>query len=133
MFNKKSQAGLEFMISITLIILVTTIISISMFHRDVEIVLKGRAISVFNNCEEFSNGVTQTIKLNGLRKRFYNYYNLTIDGSARLVVSEYEDGVIFCDLLTPSIMNLTGSRVFNMTSGEYYITNNDGIIVVNQV
>lgn len=131
--NKKSQASLELMTALTLVILITSFISAPMLQRHIGIMLQARALNALNNCEGFSNAVTQTLRENGLRMHFYNFFNLTIDSEYLQLISEYEDGVILCTISTKNLVNETNSNYFTLTDGEYYLFNNNGTVEVQVI
>jgi hypothetical protein len=131
--NTRSQAGFELMLSISFVLVVTSILSAALLSRQTEVTLRGRGVYVLNNCEEFVNLVVQVLKVNGLRAGFNNKYNLTIEGDERVITSLYDDGVIICHLTTKEVVNNAGYDSFNMSVGEYYLTNNQGVVRVEMV
>lgn len=131
--SKHCQVGFEFLIIISIVLVVTALVNTSMFFRSADIMLRGRSIDILRNCEDFSSSVTQTLKLNNMKTKFYTYYNLSINSSSMLISSNYEAGTVFCNLLTKNLINQTGNNIFLLSDGEYYLINTDGTIMVQSV
>lgn len=131
--NSKSQAGFELLLAIITLVTVTTLISVIMLNYQKDVLMWGVDNTVRNNCDELVNKINQALKMDNMRIKYYNFYNLTIEANARLITSFYSEGVIICHSPTTQIVNNTGYFNFNLTEGEYYLTNNRGVIRVSSV
>ncbi len=129
----KTQASMELLLSIGLVLIVTSLVSTSIIYRESEVMIMNKHNIVLNNCEDFNNKAVQVLKLNNMRAGFYNLYNLTIDGEYALITSVYDEGVVFCPLITKKVINNAGNDLFNMSKGEYVLRNINGRVVVEKV
>ncbi|VVB76282.1 Uncharacterised protein [Candidatus Tiddalikarchaeum anstoanum] len=129
---KKCQASFEFLLIIGFVVLITAAMNNIFFQKNLALLLASRSIDSYTNCEGFSSAVTEAARLNNMRIKIYNYYNMTVNSSGMLIVSyyNYNSEESFCSLQTKKLVNEAGSGYFNLTDGYYYITNHNGTLKV---
>ena len=124
MINKKSQAGLEFVVMMGIVLIIASIITQNSYLKHTA----SNALYAYDNakinCEAIASIITKSMQSEGFESRFYNLNNITI-GSG-LITLYYDNSVVFCQL--------PNSTVFNTNISEGWMTvynNGTSVVVVN--
>ncbi len=125
---RRSQVGLEFMISIFFVMAITAIV-MALISSTYDIGTDNNYALLRDNCLRFSNAVGNCLKLGVGTVDFMSNYNLSIEGDNHLAISTKDTISSFCNLPTDRI-SFEGRSNFNLTSGEYLIRCNQGDVEV---
>ena len=128
--TKNTQAGLELMAIISILLIFTLGINNLFFKLNLSTFSISEREKVVSECLNINTLISKILAEPALLARIDLSYNLTINSTARLITIFSINSSHTCGLITSRLINLTGSKEFSITQGYRIIKNNGQEVVI---
>jgi hypothetical protein len=120
--NKKTQAGLEYMLIMTILILFTSIINILFINQGIFSQHISQTANYLSECNDLNNLISKIIVEKDLKANIFLDYDYILNSTARLLILNSSTQPYFCGLISNKIINENESNEFFLLAGEYELS-----------
>ena len=126
----KSQAGLELMAMIAVLLIFTISINAIFFNLNLGTLKNSQRETLISRCLDINTLISKILAQQSLIAAINIDYNMTFNSTAKLITIFSDNDFYTCGLISSRVKNLNGTSEFNVTIGARTIKNNGKEVII---
>ena len=128
---KKTQAGLELLAIIAMLLIFTLSINNIFFKLNFNAFSISEREAMVSRCLDLNTLFSKVLSEQNLSANIRLEYNLTVNSTAKLMILYSRNDSYMCGLISPRITNNLSQKEFSVFAGEKTIANNGlGVLII---